>query len=152
MFERLVSVRLGRFMERRGELPTTQFAYRKDLGTCDALLCVSHTLQCALESGRRLGSFRLTSALPLIGSTIREFCISSVLWLLEVLCCLYWHSFYQIDHSTLWLMVVGVNWLTLCQECRRAVFWAHYCSSYSPLSFFPFWRINSSAMPMTPLW
>ena len=21
-------------------------------------------------------------------------------------------SFYQIDHSTLWLMVVGVNWLT----------------------------------------
>ena len=31
-------------------LPTTQFAYRKGLGTCDALLCVSHTLQSALES------------------------------------------------------------------------------------------------------
>ena len=30
-------------------LPTTQFAYRKGLGTCDALLCVSHTLQSALE-------------------------------------------------------------------------------------------------------
>ena len=38
MFERLVSVRLRRFMERSGVLPTTQFAYRKGLGTCDALL------------------------------------------------------------------------------------------------------------------
>ena len=52
VFERLVSVRLGRFMERSGVLPTTQFAYRQDLGTCDALLCVSHTLQSAFESGQ----------------------------------------------------------------------------------------------------
>ena len=34
-------------------LPTTRFAYRKCLGTCDALLCVSHTLQSALESGQK---------------------------------------------------------------------------------------------------
>ena len=33
-------------------LPATQFAYRKGLGTCDALLCGSHTLQSALESGQ----------------------------------------------------------------------------------------------------
>ena len=33
-------------------LPTTQFAYQKCLGTCDALLWVSHTLQSALESGQ----------------------------------------------------------------------------------------------------
>ena len=33
-------------------LPTTQFAYRKGLGICDALLCVLHTLQSALESGQ----------------------------------------------------------------------------------------------------
>ena len=58
VFERLVSVRLGRFMDCSGVLPTTQFAYRKGLGTCDALLCVSHTLQSALESGQeaRIGS------------------------------------------------------------------------------------------------
>ena len=31
---------------------------------------------------------------------------------LVVLCCLHWHSFYQIGHSTLWRTVVGVNWLT----------------------------------------
>ena len=51
VFARLVSVRLGRFVERSGVLPTTKVAYRKGLGTCDALLCVSHTLQSALESG-----------------------------------------------------------------------------------------------------
>ena len=33
-------------------LPTTQFAYRKGFGTCDALLCVSHRLQSALERGQ----------------------------------------------------------------------------------------------------
>ena len=50
-FERLVSVPLVRFMESRGVLPTTQFAYRKGLGTCDALHCLAHTLQNALEMG-----------------------------------------------------------------------------------------------------
>ena len=39
-------------MERSCVLPTTQFAYRKGLGTCDALLCVSHTLRSALENGQ----------------------------------------------------------------------------------------------------
>ena len=52
VFERLVSVRLGRFMEHSRVLPTTQFAYQKGLGSCDALLCVSHTLQSALERGQ----------------------------------------------------------------------------------------------------
>ena len=47
VFECLLSVRFGRFMECRGVLPTTQFAHQKGLGTCDALLCMSH----ALESG-----------------------------------------------------------------------------------------------------
>ena len=47
-----MSVSLGRFVERNGVLPTTQFAYRKGLGTCDALLCLYHTLQSALESGQ----------------------------------------------------------------------------------------------------
>ena len=52
VFEGLVSVRLGRFIKRSGVLPTTQFAYRNGLGTCDALLCLSHTLQSVLESGQ----------------------------------------------------------------------------------------------------
>ena len=52
VFERLVSVRHVRFMKGTGVLPTTQFAYRKGLATCDVLLCVAHTLQNALELGQ----------------------------------------------------------------------------------------------------
>ena len=37
-------------MERSGVLSTTQFAYRKGLGTCDALLSVFHKLQSSLEN------------------------------------------------------------------------------------------------------
>ena len=39
-------------MECSGLLPTTEFAYRKGLGTCDALMYTSHTLQSALKSGQ----------------------------------------------------------------------------------------------------
>ena len=52
VLKRLVSVRLGRFMERSDVLPTTQLAHWKGLGTCVALLCMSHTLQSKLESGQ----------------------------------------------------------------------------------------------------
>ena len=51
IFEKLVAVRLSRFLERIGVLPPSQFAYRKGLGTRDALLCISHVLQEALETG-----------------------------------------------------------------------------------------------------
>ena len=49
VFERLVSVRLERFMKRSGVLPITQFAYRQGLGTCHALLCVPYTAKCIGE-------------------------------------------------------------------------------------------------------
>ena len=142
VFERLVSVRLGRFMDRSGVLPTTQFAYRKGNGTCYAHLCVSHTLLSELENGYEATIVPIISALTLIGSAIWEFSISSVLWVFFVLCCLYLHSSNQIDHSKLWWQVVGVTWLTLCQECRSTVFNARYCSSCTPRSFFPFRRIS----------
>ena len=47
-----MSVRFGQIMECSGVLPTTQFAYQNGLGTCDSLLCMSYTLQSALESGQ----------------------------------------------------------------------------------------------------
>ena len=67
-------------MECSGVLPTTQFAYRKGLGTCDALLCVSHTLQSALESGKdaRIVQIDFSAAFNALA-----------LWVLEVLSCLY---------------------------------------------------------------
>ena len=51
VFERLVEVRLGRFMERSG-VSNHPVCLSKGLSTCDALLFVSHTLQSALESGQ----------------------------------------------------------------------------------------------------
>ena len=54
-----MSVRLGRFMGRSGVLPITKFAYGKSMGTCDALLCISHTLQSALESGQEARSVQI---------------------------------------------------------------------------------------------
>ena len=47
-----MSVRLRRFIKCSGVLPTTEFAYQKGLGICEALLCVIHTMQSALESGQ----------------------------------------------------------------------------------------------------
>ena len=88
VFERLVSVRLGRLMEHCGVLPDTSLRIGKVWAP------VMHFCACRMHckgqwrEGRRLGSYRLISAQPLIGSTIKEFCISSVLWVLGVLCCL----------------------------------------------------------------
>ena len=73
VFERLVSVRLGRFMEGRGVLPTTQFAYRKVLALVMPFF-VWHTPYRKLwRWGRRLEWFRSTSVPLLTGSTIRRF-------------------------------------------------------------------------------
>ena len=83
-----MAVRLGRLMEHCGVLPTTQFAYRKGLRTCDELLCVSHTLQSALESGHEARIVQIPG-----NSGIQdcadpgEFSIGSALWVSKVLCC-----------------------------------------------------------------
>ena len=47
VFQRLESVHIRRFMESR----VVRFADHKGIGTSDALLCMSHTLQSALECG-----------------------------------------------------------------------------------------------------
>ena len=77
-------------MECSGVLPTTQFAYQKGLGACDALLCVMHfcDAQSALESGQAQ-IVQIDFSAAFIGSTIWAFSISSALWVLEVLSCLY---------------------------------------------------------------
>ena len=89
MFERLVSVRLGRFMQRNGVLPITQFADRKGLGTCDTPFCVSHTLQSALESRQeaRIEQIDFCAAFDRVNHQSILYRLYS--WVLEVLCSLY---------------------------------------------------------------
>ena len=55
VFQHLVSVRLGRFMEHCGVLPNNQFAYRKGLGTCDAHCACPIHCKVHWRVGRRLG-------------------------------------------------------------------------------------------------
>ena len=51
VFEKLLARRLNSFIETEGILPSTQFGYRKNLGTTDALLTFSHDIQAALRDG-----------------------------------------------------------------------------------------------------
>ena len=85
VFERLMSVRLGPFRK-----VNNQFAFRKGLGTCDALLCVSYILPSALESGQeaRIVQNDFSAAFDNINHE-REFSMISALWVLGALCCQY---------------------------------------------------------------
>ena len=93
VFEHLVSVRLGRFMECRGVLPTTQFAYRKGLGTCDAILCVAYNLQSALEMRQEARIVQVDFSAASDRVNHQGILVGSVL--LKVQCCLFEHSYSQ---------------------------------------------------------
>ena len=51
MYEKLVSNKLSNFFKKYGFLPAAQFAYRKGLGSTDALLTPSHHLQKYSDAG-----------------------------------------------------------------------------------------------------
>ena len=53
-YERLISLRFGRFLERSRVLPSHQYSYRKKLGTCDALLDIICAGQIELDRGGEL--------------------------------------------------------------------------------------------------
>ena len=112
VFEHLVSVHLGQFMECSGVLPTTQFAYWKSLGTCDVLMCTSHTLQSALERGQeaRIVQIDFSAAFDRINHQGILYRLCSVGIGGSVLSTLTDHSMLQTDHSTLWWMVGRVKW------------------------------------------
>ena len=54
VFESLITLRFGRFLERSGVLPSHQDSYRKRLGTCDALLDIVCAGQLELDRGGEL--------------------------------------------------------------------------------------------------
>ena len=137
-----MAVRLGRFMEFCGVLPTTQFGYRIGLGTCDALLCVSHTLQRALESrqGARIVQIDFSAAFDRVNhqgilyklssvgiessvlSVLRQFLSNRSQYVLVAVC-----------RSKLVNVVSGVPQGSVLGRC---------CSFSTPRNFFPFWRIS----------
>ena len=142
VFECLVSVRLGRYMERSGVLPTTQFAYLKGLGICDAVLCVSHTLQGALESGKEAIVVQIDFSAVFdranhqgilyklnsvgIGSSVWSMHVDTVS-IKSITACTLRH--YDTCRSTLVNVISGE---------LQEVFWAHYYSPCTPPGFFHF--------------
>ena len=149
VFERLVSFRLGRYMECNGLLQPPSLLIVK-VWVPVIHFSVSYTLQSAFESGHEAGIVQTDfSAAASDRVNHPELSESSALWVFQVFCCLYWHSFCEIDDSTLWSTVVRTNWLTLCQQCCREVFRARDCCSCTPRSFFPYWRLRLSVMQMT---
>ena len=76
-------------MERNGVLQTTQFGYWKGFGTCDALLCLSHPQQSALERGQEARIVQIDFSAAYDRVNHQAFSIGTALWVLEVLCCLY---------------------------------------------------------------
>ena len=138
-------------MEHCGMLPSTQFAYQKGLGTCDALLCVSHTLQSALESGQeaRIVKIDFSAAFDRVNHQGILYMLSSVGIggsVLSVLTHLSNRSqFVLVDgcRSKLVNVVSGVPQGSVLGPCC--------CSFCTPLNFFPFWRISLLVMLTTPL-
>ena len=131
-----MSVRLWRFMECSGVLPTTQFAYKKGIGTCDALLCVARALQSALEMGQedRMVQIDFSVAFDIANHQGILFKLICGSWRF---CTVYSESFSLIADNVSLLMGVGVNWWPWCQECLVGVFWfGNYCSSCTPGRFF----------------
>ena len=94
-------------------LPSTQFAYPKGLGTCDALLCLSRALQSGLESGQEA---KIVQIYFRAMSTIREFSISSALWVLEVLTYLVTLSGLEAVKNAPWPCRGGLHHLGKFQE------------------------------------
>ena len=54
VFEKLIACRLSKYLETSGLISSQQFAYRKGLGTCDALLTVNEICQKALDAGHEV--------------------------------------------------------------------------------------------------
>ena len=142
VFERLVSVRFGRFMERSGVLPNTKFAYRKGLGTCDALLCVSQTLQSALKSGQeaRIVQIDFRAACDRVNhlGILYMLCSAgiggSVLSILTQF----------LSNRSQQVMVDGCRskLVNVVSGVPQGSVWVRYCSSCTRQTFFPFWKIS----------
>ena len=147
-----MSVRLGRFMEGRGVLPTTQFSYRKGLGTCDALLCVAHSLQSALEMRQeaRIVQIDFGEAFDRVNHQGILFKLCSVGVGGSVLSVL--TQF--LSNRSQYVVMDGCRskLVNVVSGLPQGVFWALSCSSCTLQSFSLLWKTISTVMLTTLLW
>ena len=104
--------------------PLSLFIGKVWVDACDAHLCVSHTLQTAFESGQgtRIVQIDFSAAFDSVnhqGLLYRLCAVGIRGFVLSILT-----HFLSNRSQNVMVMVVGVKGLTLCKECRRAVFYA----------------------------
>ena len=132
-------------MECNGVLPTTQFTYRKGLGTCeccDALLCKYHIQQSALESGQeaRIMQTDFSAAFNRVNHQGILYRLNSVGIRGSVLSILTQFLSNQSEHIMVddcWSKLVDV----VSGVPQGSVF-GSYSSFCTLWSFFPFWKIS----------
>ena len=94
---------------------------------------VSHFTERALECGEEALFVEIDFSAAFDMGIIRQFSSISILWAMNVLCCLFWNSF------SLWsqyLLVDGYRSDPVITWCIREVFWSCCCSSCTPRSFY----------------
>ena len=125
-----------------GVLPTTQFAYQKGLGTCDALLFLPHTLQSALESWQeaRILQIDFSAAFDRVNHQGILYRLCSVGIGGSVLSILTQFLSNRSQH----FMVDGClsKLVDVVSEVPQGSVWARYCSFCTLQRFVPFWKIS----------
>ena len=118
--------------------PTTQFAYWKGLGTCDVLLCVSHTLQSALESIQeaRIAQIDFSAAFDRVNHLGILYKLNSVGIGDSVLSVL--TQFLSNRSQQVMVDSCRSKLVNVVSGVPQGVFWAHYCSPCTCWSFFLF--------------
>ena len=118
---------------------------------CDALLCVSHTLQSASESGQeaRIVQIDLSTAFDRVNHLDILYKLCSVDIGGSVLSILTQFLSNRSQH----VMVDGClsKLVNVVSGVRQISVLGRYCSSCTLRSFFPIWKISWSLMLMTPL-
>ena len=135
VFERLIALRFGRFLERSGVLPSHQYSHRKRLGTCDALLDIVCAGQLELDRGGELALVQIdfSAAFDRVNHVglvfkLREAGVGGLI--LKV-----FQNFCPVVLRELRMMVCLVQVLMSCLVCHRVVILVHCCFCCTLLTF-----------------
>ena len=142
VFERLIALRFGRFLESSGVLPSHQYSYRKRLGTCDALLDIVCAGQLELDRGGEIALVQIdfSAAFDRVNHgglvfKLREAGVGGLI--LRV-----FQNFCPVVLRELRLMVCLVQVLMSYLVCHNVVFLVHCCFCCTLLTFLGCFRMS----------
>ena len=150
VFERLIALRFGCFLERSGVLPSHQYSYKKRLGTCDALLDIVCAGQLELDRGGELVFIQIdfSAAFDRVnhGGLVFKLLQAGVDGLIFKV---FFRIFCLVVLRELRLMVCLVQVLMSYLVCHRVVFLVHCCFCCTLLTFQGCFRMSWLVMRTT---